>query len=97
MNDLSFTWNDEKNRINRQKHGISFEEAKSVFYDENARMIYDMDHSVDEDRFILLEMSSNLNLLVIVHCYREAEELIRIISARKASKPEQKQYEEFLK
>lgn len=92
MDELEFTWDDQKAQSNRKKHGISFEEAKSAFYDQNARVIYDPDHSPQEDRFILLGMSDCLRLLIVCHCYRENDTIIRIISARKANKSEQKQY-----
>jgi len=76
-------------------HRISFEEAKSVFYDDNARLIHDQDHSEDEERFIIPGLSESLNILVVCHCYREENEIIRIISARKATKNEKRQYQEF--
>jgi len=81
--------------VNTQKHGISFDEAKSVFYDDNARIMHDPDHSADEERFLILGLSEKLNILVVCHCYREDNEVIRIISARKATKNEKKQYQEF--
>jgi uncharacterized protein len=90
--DIKFKWHDGKNKINKQKHDISFEEAQTIFLDENARMIHDPDHSHDEDRFILLGMSIKLRVLVVCHCYKEAVNMIRIISARKATKTEQKEY-----
>ena len=96
MSEIQFTWNDGKADETRRKHGISFDEAKTVFYDENARLQYDLDHSEDEDRFLLLGISYSLRVLVICHCYREKDALIRIISAREATKNERKQYEEFL-
>ena len=92
MNYIRFEWDENKNRANIQKHKISFEEAKTVFYDENARLISDPDHSDDEERFILLGMSRNVKILVVVHVYKELNELIRIISARKATKNESKIY-----
>lgn len=92
MSDLVFRWDPRKDSINQEKHGVSFEEAKSVFYDESASLINDPDHSELEDRFILLGFSSKLKLLVVCHCYRENESTIRIISARKATKPETKNY-----
>lgn len=94
---IEFEWDLEKNRANISKHGVSFEEAKSVFYDDNARLISDPDHSVKEERFVLLGLSLKLNLLTVVHCYRKANNKIRIISARKATRHEIKTYEEFLK
>ena len=92
MRTIKFEWDEKKNIANQQKHQVSFEEAKSVFYDESARLIHDPDHSADEDRFIILGFSTKLRLLVVVHIYKENDELIRIISARKASKLEQKYY-----
>ena len=92
MNNLRFEWDENKNRANQRKHKVTFEQAKTVFYDENARLIPDPDHSEKEDRFILMGLSSSLRILVVVHCYRENDELIRIISARKATRNEQKYY-----
>ena len=97
MGEIEFTWDDKKAGENQRKHGVSFEEAKTVFYDENARLQYDPDHSEDEDRFLLLGTSYYLRIIVVCHCYRESDTLIRIISARKATKNERKQYDEFLK
>ncbi len=91
---ITFEWDENKNNINKKKHKISFEEAKSVFYDSNALLISDPEHSYDEERFILLGLSKNLNLLIVCHCYRCSESVIRIISARKATKNETKQYNE---
>jgi uncharacterized DUF497 family protein len=96
MREIQFTWDDAKADENQKKHKVSFAEAKTVFYDENARLRYDPDHSEDEDRFLLLGMSYSLRVLVVCHCYREKDTLIRIISARKATRNEQKQYKEFL-
>ena len=92
MEQLSFTWNKRKNTLNQKNHGVSFEEAKTVFYDENATLYFDPDHSEDEERYILLGISARLNVLIVCHCYRESESTIRIISARKANKKEQKSY-----
>lgn len=89
---LEFEWDLAKARQNLQKHGISFEEAKSVFYDEYARIIADNSHS--EERFVILGMSEGLKVLVVVHCYRSEATTIRIIYACKATKKEQNQYEE---
>ena len=88
-----FEWDENKNATNQKKHGISFEEAKTVFYDENALLIDDPDHSQEEERFIILGMSRQANLLIVCHCYRESEEVIRIISARKATKNETSAYD----
>lgn len=95
MSELKFTWDEVKNAKNQKKHGISFEEAKTVFLDDSARLIPDPDHSEDEDRYILLGACSKLRLLVVCHCDRENGHLIRIISARKANKSEQQLYEGF--
>jgi len=90
MNNLLFEWDENKNRANQRKHKISFDEAKTVFYDENARLIPDPDHSENEERFIIMGVSNNLRILVVVHCYKENNEVIRIISARKTTRNEQK-------
>ena len=92
MNGLRFVWDAGKNLANRRKHGVSFEEAQTAFHDENAMVYFDPDHSEEEDRFILLGMSFQLRVLVVCHCYREGESVIRIISARKADKREQETY-----
>lgn len=90
---MDFVWDENKAAVNIKKHGISFEEATSVFEDCEALQIYDPDHSEDEDRFILLGISNILRVLTVCHCYREADETVRIISARKATKTEQSEYE----
>jgi uncharacterized DUF497 family protein len=92
MSALHFEWDDEKATANVKKHGISFEEAKSVFHDERAKLINDPDHSEDEDRFVLLGLSETLRLLVVCHCDRGENHTIRIISARKATTKESKSY-----
>ena len=89
---LKFEWDENKNQTNIKKHGISFEEASSVFYDEEALVINDDAHSKDEDRFVLIGFSYKYNLLVVCHCYRQNETIVRIISARKATKNERKEY-----
>ncbi len=94
---MRFKWDDAKAASNKKKHGVSFEEAVTVFCDEFARIIYDHKHSDDEDRFILLGVSTTPHLIVVCHCYRENDEVIRIVSARKATKPEAVQYREFRK
>ncbi len=81
MKRIDFEWDEKKNKSNIQKHKISFTEAKTAFYDPNSLMIHDPDHSDEEERFILLGMSHNLNLLIVCHCYRENEKIIRIIPA----------------
>jgi uncharacterized DUF497 family protein len=95
MDGLKFEWDRRKESVNRKKHGVSFSEAKTAFFDENARVIADPDHSDEEDRFILLGLSSQLRLLVVCHCYREDQDTIRIISARKANRSERREYEGF--
>ncbi len=89
---ITFDWDPNKNRSNQKDHGVSFEEAETVFYDDNARLIADPEHSQEEDRFILLGLSRRLRILLVVHCYRRDDEVVRIISARKASRGEQKNY-----
>lgn len=96
MNEISFSWDERKNQSNQTKHGISFEEATTVFADENARLIHDSVHSQNEDRFIILGFSAKLKLLVVAHAYRQDETEIRIISARKATRNERNQYGEYL-
>lgn len=89
---MLFQWDEKKNKLNQKKHGVSFEEAESVFFDEHARLISDPDNSDEEDRFILLGLAESLKMLIVVHIYRENDEVVRIISARKAQKKEQKFY-----
>ncbi len=78
---IRFTWDAQKSQVNLKKHGVSFEEARTAFYDPNARVIADPVHSDQEDRFLLLGFSGHLRLLVVCHCYRQNDEVIRIISA----------------
>ena len=92
MGELRFEWDESKNKENIKKHGVSFNEAQTVFFDENAVRFYDPDHSDDEDRFIMLGMSFKLRALVVCHCYRKSDTVIRIISARKADKQEATDY-----
>jgi uncharacterized protein len=92
MAELRFEWDEAKNQENRRKHGVSFQEGMTVFYDDNALLTGDPDHSEDEDRFLLLGLSFRLRNLVVCHCYRETQEVIRIISARKADRSERQQY-----
>jgi hypothetical protein len=91
--ELSFEWDERKDAQNQRKHGVSFEEARSVFYDEHALLIADPDHSEHEERFILLGLSSALRILVVCHCYRRKGDAVRIISARRADQPERQQYD----
>jgi uncharacterized DUF497 family protein len=90
---IQFEWDELKNQSNIRKHKVSFEDAKTIFDDPNGLLIHDPDHSDDEDRFILLGMSTQLSLLIVAHCYQADDEVIRIISARKAEKRESKAYE----
>lgn len=92
MEMIKFEWDENKNQTNKKKHKISFEEAQTVFYDENALVIDDPEHSIEEERFIILGLSRKANLLVVCHCYRQSDSVIRIISARKATTTEIKQY-----
>ena len=92
MSTFRFDWDSRKAAANLTKHGVSFEEAKSVFVDENAKLINDPDHSEDEDRFVLLGLNSALRLLLVCHCYRSEDNVIRIISARKANAKESRSY-----
>jgi len=93
MAGIRIEWDAGKNRANQRKHRVSFAEAETVFSDEHALLLADPDHSAEEDRFILLGLSASLRMLVVVHCYRDATETIRIISARKANQHERAQYE----
>ena len=81
MSELRFEWDEHKAESNERKHGVSFEEAQTVFYEENARLMYDPEHSIGEERYIILGVSSVLRLLIVCHIYKENDELIRIISA----------------
>ena len=92
MNEISFSWDEKKNKANQKKHNVSFEEAQSVFFDEDAIEYFDPDHSESEDRFIMLGLSAHLRVLVACHCCRENDSVIRIISARKATKKERQNY-----
>jgi uncharacterized protein len=96
MNGMGFTWDEAKVAENLRKHGVSFEEGSTAFADENARLKHDPEHSQQEDRFILLGFSTRLRLLIVCHAYRESDEVIRIISARKATPNERKQYGSYL-
>ena len=89
---MDFEWDENKNQINQKKHGISFEDAKTVFEDELAILFDGPDHSAEEDRFLIIGMSRTEKICIVSHCYRGADEIIRIISARKATKGEQNVY-----
>ena len=92
MSDLQFEWDERKNASNKRKHGVSFEEAETVFYDDRAVLTDDPDEE-EEDRFILLGLSAGLRTLVVCHCFREGDSVIRIISARKAHREERRDYD----
>lgn len=95
MGAIIFEWDDAKDAINKRKHHVSFEEAKTVFYDECALVIDDPEHSKEEERFLILGFSSKANLLMVCHCCRASESIIRIISARKATKTEAQNYRDY--
>ena len=94
MNSLNFEWDEAKNVQNQKKHGVSFQEAATVFSDAYARLIPDPEHSEGEERYILMGLSSKFKLLLVCHCEKDSD-TIRIISARKAGKSERKQYEDY--
>jgi uncharacterized protein len=96
MTDVRFEWDPRKSRANRAKHGVSFDEARTAFLDEHARIIPDTEHSEAEERFVLLGLSIALRVLVVCHCYRESDHIVRIISARRADASEREQYTEYL-
>ncbi|MGH8202790.1 MAG: BrnT family toxin [Steroidobacteraceae bacterium] len=97
MSSLRFEWDEKKGTANRRKHGVSFDEARTAFLDENARVIPDPEHSSDEERFVLIGLSISARVLVVCHCYRYNDEVIRIISARKANHDEAEQYHWWVK
>ena len=90
---MRFEWDQEKNEINYKKHGVNFEEAETVFEDERAITIYDASHSNDEDRFKIIGISSRLREIIVCYCYRDDDDITRIISARRATKNEAVLYE----
>lgn len=96
MDNIHFEWDPHKNEINKKKHGLSFETAKEVFFDEYAVLFDDPDHSIDEERFLILGMTRTEQICIVSHCYRDSSGCIRIISARKATKNEQGFYFERL-
>ena len=95
MKSLAFEWDPKKAAANARKHGVTFEEARTAFFDENAMQFHDPDHSDDEDRFILLGLSVRLRAVVVCHCFRRTETSIRIISARTANRAEERAYWEM--
>lgn len=92
MAEIHFAWDELKHTENKRKHGVGFEEAQTVFHDNRALLINDPDHSGNEDRFVLLGLSFSLRTLIVCHCYRENDEVIRIISARRANRTERAEY-----
>ena len=92
MGNIEFAWDRRKARSNLVKHGVSFDEAQTVFLDENARLIDDPDHSEEEERFVLLGYSFQARCLIVSHCYRESDSVIRLISARRANAQEEEVY-----
>lgn len=94
MEELKFEWDANKNEINKRKHGLSFETAREVFYDEFAIVFDDPDHSVGEERFLIIGLTRSEQICIVSHCYRDGENTIRIISARPATKNEKKTYRE---
>ena len=93
MDPLGFEWDASKAAANFRKHGVSFEEAESAFHDDHALVLDDPDHSADEDRFVLIGLSAALRVLVVIHCYLEADTVVRIVSARRATRSERVQYD----
>lgn len=94
MEDIIFEWDENKNEINKRKHGLSFEEAQKVFYDDNAILFDDPDHSFGEERFLIIGMIKSSKICIVSHCYRNSDNVIRLISAREATKREKKTYQE---
>ena len=94
VSELRFEWDAAKAAANLRKHGVAFEDAETVFYDDHALLLDDPDHSHAEDRFVLLGLSASTRLLVVVHCYRDSSDTIRLISARKATTTERARYTE---
>ena len=92
MNSIDFVWNEDKNKTNIRKHGVSFDEARTVFLDEKAIRYFDPEHAEDEARFLMIGLSFKLRVVVVCHCYRENDTVIRLISARKADKSETENY-----
>ena len=95
MREIDFTWDEHKNQINMEKHGISFSEAATVFYDPAAIVFDDPEHSIGEDRFLIIGFSQKDRLCIVSHCYRGDDDIIRIISARKATSRERKTYHDW--
>lgn len=94
METINFEWDENKNEINKKKHGLSFETAQEVFYDDFAVVFDDPDHSIGEERFLIIGMTESSGICIVSHCYRDSDSVIRIISAREATKKEKKIYQE---
>lgn len=94
MESLKFEWDENKNDVNKKKHGLSFETAQEVFYDEAAVLFDDPDHSIGEERFLIIGMLKSSKICIVSHCYRDSDSVIRLISAREATKNERKIYQE---
>ena len=92
MDTIKFEWDENKNEINKKKHGLSFETAREVFYDDAAILFDDPDHSVNEERFLIIGMIKSSKICIVSHCYRDSDNVIRLISAREATKRERKIY-----
>jgi len=92
MKSIAFEWDDKKAKSNFKKHGVSFEEAQSFFFDDQAIQFWDDDNSKEEDRFLMLGLNNKFRILLVVHCFRKSESTIRIISAIKATRNEMKEY-----
>ena len=90
MESLKFEWDENKNEVNKKKHGLSFETAQEVFYDEAAVLFDDPDHSIGEERFLIIGMLKSSKICIVSHCYRDSDSVIRLISAREATKNERK-------
>lgn len=90
---VQFEWDERKNKTNREKHGVWFEEAQTVFEDNNARVFFDKTHSSHEERYLIIGLSFSSRIIMVVHCFRQNDQIIRIISARKATKKERSVYE----
>jgi uncharacterized protein len=93
---MQFEWSKSKDLLNQKKHGVPFEEAKTIFFDSTTMIAHDPEHSGAEDRFLAIGFSSINRLLLVVHCFRQHSEVLRIISARKATRIERRQFEEGL-
>ena len=95
MENIQFEWDENKNQINKAKHGIAFEEAATVFYDDDAILFDDPEHSMEEERFLIIGITKYENLCIVSHCYSDDDNIIRIISARKATKSETRTYNRY--